>query len=157
LRPTKIQNYMDIASTVALRSHDAETKVGAILVNNKSGAIISTGYNGFIKGTNDLVLPNTRPDKYVFILHAEENLITNCARHGLAMEDSFLVCTLSPCQRCMRLMINSGITKVVAKTLYKDFPEIMKMKDVEVYCSETPEGFYDINYSPKGFSESNNA
>lgn len=140
---------MDIASTVALRSHDAETKVGAILVNNKSNAIISTGYNGFIKGTNDAVLPNTRPDKYSFILHAEENLITNCARHGIAMEDSFLVCTLSPCQRCMRLMINSGITKVIAKSLYKDFPEIMGMQDVRVVCAETSEGFYEITYHPR--------
>lgn len=139
---------MDIATTVALRSHDAQTKVGAILVNNNSGAIIATGYNGFIKGANDAVLPNTRPDKYEYILHAEMNLLTNCARHGISMDNCFLVCTLSPCKLCMRLMINSGITKVVAKALYTDFDSILKMKDVAVECDQNEFGLYEITYRP---------
>lgn len=146
MRPSKLQNYMEIAETVAKRSHDAETKVGALLVNNTSGAIIATGYNGFIKGAADDLLPNTRPDKYEYILHAEMNLLTNCARHGISMADSFLVCTLSPCKLCMRLMINSGVNFVVAKDLYRDFEEILKMKDVAVQYIRTHEGFYEIRY-----------
>ena len=137
---------MDIASTVALRSHDVETKVGALLVNNKSGAIIATGYNGFIKGTNDAILPNTRPAKYKFILHAEMNLLTNCGRHGISMDDCFLVCTMSPCTLCMRLMINSGVNLVIAKDLYRDFQEILTMEDVLVQVSKTPEDFHEIRY-----------
>lgn len=148
MRPSKLENYMDIASTVAERSHDAQTKVGAILVNNKSGAIIATGYNGFIKGANDATLPNTRPEKYEYILHAEMNLLTNCARHGISMDDCFLVSTLSPCKLCMRLMINSGITKVVAKTLYSDFESILQMKDVDVGYRKNDAGFYEITYRP---------
>lgn len=146
MRPSKLENYMDIAETVAKRSHDAETKVGALLINNKSSAIIATGYNGFIRGTIDSELPNTRPDKYNFILHAEMNLLTNCSRHGIAMEDCYLVCTLSPCQLCMRLMINSGVNFVVVKELYRDFEDILKMKDVLVHYNRTPEGFYEIRY-----------
>lgn len=146
MRPSKLQNYMEIAETVAKRSHDAETQVGALLVNNKSGAIIATGYNGFIKGANDAVLPTTRPDKYKYILHGEMNLLTNCARHGISMDNCFLVSTLSPCSLCMRLMINSGISKVIAKDLYKDFVEILNMLDVEITYSTTEEGFYEINY-----------
>lgn len=148
-RPSKFQNYMDIAETVAERSHDAETKVGALLVCNTSGAIIATGYNGFIRGANDEILPNTRPDKYEYILHAEMNLLTNCARHGISMKDCYLISTLSPCKLCMRLMINSGITKVVAKQLYRDFPEITMMKDAVVSVSKTPEDFHEITYDIK--------
>ena len=146
MRPTKLQNYMDIATTVAQRSHDAETKVGALLINNKSGAIIATGYNGFIKGAIDSMLPNTRPEKYEYILHAEMNLLTNCARHGISMDDCFLVCTLSPCKLCMRLMINSGVERVICKDLYRDFAEILNMKDVGVGVGTTPEGFHEIHY-----------
>lgn len=118
-------------------------------MNNKSSAIIATGYNGFIKGANDAVLPNTRPEKYEYILHAEMNLLTNCARHGISMDDCYLVCTLSPCKLCMRLMINSGITKVVTKALYSDFNDILKMQDVAVGCDLNDDGFYEITYTPK--------
>ena len=139
---------MEMATTVAKRSHDAETKVGAILVNEKSGAIIATGYNGFIKGANDASLPNTRPEKYEYILHAEMNLLTNCARHGISMDNCYLVSTLSPCKLCMRLMINSGITRVIAMKLYNDFEDILKMKDVKVSHELSEAGFFEILYEP---------
>lgn len=147
MRPSKAHNHMDIASTIAERSHDAETKVGAILVNNKSGAIIATGYNGFVRGANDSALPNTRPDKYEYILHAEQNLIANAARHGISMADCSLVCTLSPCKLCMRMLLNCGITKVIAKDLYKDFNDILQMKDINVECKKEEDGFFHITYT----------
>lgn len=146
MRPSKLKNFMDIAETIAERSHDAETKVGALLINNNNQAIIATGFNGFVKGTIDEELPNTRPEKYEYILHAEMNLLTNCAHHGIAMADCFLVCTLSPCKLCMRLMINSGVHTVIAKELYRDFPEILQMKDVQVTVFQNIEGFYEIRY-----------
>lgn len=147
MRPTKIKNYMDIAEVVAQRSHDAETKVGAILVNNQSGAIMSTGFNGFVRGVNDSALPNTRPQKYEFILHAEQNLISNCARHGISMENCALICTMSPCKLCMRMIVNCGITQVIAKELYKDFEDIIKMPDIKVNVEKNEDGLYCIKYA----------
>jgi dCMP deaminase len=139
---------MDVAAIVCQRSHDAETQVGAVLVNNASGAILATGFNGFVRGANDQVLPKHRPDKYEFILHAEENLIANCARHGISMENCMLVCTMSPCKHCMRLMVNCGITEVVCRELYKDFDEIMKMPDIKVAISpKDQDGLYHITYT----------
>lgn len=146
MRPTKNQNYMDIATTIAQRSHDAETKVGAVLVNNSSGAIVATGYNGFVRGADDTALPNTRPDKYEYILHAEQNLIANSARHGISMNDCSLVCTLSPCKACMRMLFNCGITKVLAKELYKDFDEVLKMKDLNVVATQEADGLWHLTY-----------
>ena len=138
---------MDIAEVAAKRSHDAETKVGAVLINNESGAVINTGCNGFVRGADDSTLPNTRPDKYPYIMHAEQNLIANCARHGISMNNCMLVCTLSPCVTCMRLMFQCGITKIVVKNLYKDFEELQKMKDIEVTKTMTnPEGYYELIY-----------
>lgn len=146
MRPTKSQNYMDLAEAVAKRSHDAETKVGAILINNTSGAIIATGYNGFVRGAPDEVLPNTRPDKYEYIVHAEQNLICNSARHGISMNNCSLVCTLSPCKLCMRMLLNCGITKVIAKELYKDFNDILQMQDIKVEVTKEEDGFFHISY-----------
>lgn len=150
MRPSKNSNLMAAAEVIAARSHDAETKVGAILINNKSGAIIATGYNGFVRGANDLVLPNTRPDKYEYILHAEQNLITNAARHGISMQDCSLICTMSPCKLCMRLLVNSGITRVIAKELYRDFNDILAMKDIKVNVTQDEEGFHHIVYVVDG-------
>lgn len=146
MRPSKLENYMDMANIVAMRSHDAETKVGAVLVNNESGAIMATGYNGFVRNANDSGLPNTRPDKYEYILHAEDNLIANCARHGISMQNCTLICTLSPCKHCMRMLFNCGITKVVAQELYKDFEDIKNMKDIQVNVAMNKEGMYELTY-----------
>lgn len=137
---------MEIAETIAKRSHDADTKVGAILIKNDSGAIVSTGFNGFVRGAPDDTLPTTRPDKYEYIVHAEMNLICNSAKEGISMNDCSLVCTLSPCKLCMRMLLNCGITKVIAKDLYKDFNDILKMQDIKVAVSQEPDGFWHITY-----------
>lgn len=146
LRPSKLQNFMDTAKVIAQRSHDAETKVGAVLINNESNAIIATGFNGFVRGAPDDILPNTRPDKYEYILHAEQNLIANCARHGISMNNSTLICTLSPCKLCMRMLLNAGIKKVVANDLYKDFNEILQMQDIKVEVQKEEDGLFHITY-----------
>jgi dCMP deaminase len=146
MRPTKEANYMDMAVVVSARSHDSETKVGAVLINNKSGAIMATGYNGYVRGAPDHILPSKRPDKYEFILHAEQNMIANCARHGISMDNCMLFCTMSPCKLCMRMMFNCGITKVVAKELYKDFNDILLMPDIRVSMEKKEDGFYHITY-----------
>ena len=147
MRPSKIENYMEVAEVVAKRSHDEETKVGAVLVNNKSGAILATGFNGFVRGACDEKLPSTRPLKYEYIIHAEQNLIANCARHGISMEDCTLVCTLSPCKLCFRLLVNCGITKAITRDLYKDFQELLNMPDVAVGMFHREDGLYEITYS----------
>jgi len=147
MRPSKIQNYMDIAEVVANRSHDDETKVGSLLINNKNGAIIATGHNGFVRGASDKNLPTTRPEKYKYIVHSECNLIANCARLGIQMEDSTLICTLTPCANCMRLLYQCGITKVIAKEKYKDFESLLEMDDINIAVSNTQEGFLCLEYS----------
>lgn len=146
-RVSKIQNFMDMVEIVANRSHDEETQVGALLIKNDSSAIIATGYNGFVRGAPDKNLPSTRPDKYEYILHAEQNLIFNCAKHGINTENTTLICTHTPCSLCMRMLFSCGITQVVAKNLYRDWQDILRMKDLVVHydhCKDT--GFYYLKY-----------
>lgn len=149
MRPSKVETYMEVCDAVKKRSHDAETQVGAVLVNNDSGAIIATGCNGFARGADEAKLPNTRPDKYQYIIHAEQNLVANCARHGISMNNCTLVCTLSPCVNCMRLIFQCGITKVIVRELYKDFDNLMKMEDIKItlVLNTQPNGLYELTYT----------
>ena len=146
MRPSKLKTYMEIAETVAKRSHDADTKVGAVLIKNDTGAIIATGFNGFVRGVHDNQLPNTRPDKYPYIVHAETNIMANCCRHGIATDNCTLICTLSPCVSCMRMLYQAGLTTVIAKTKYRDFDNILKMKDIGILETMTDEGYYKLTY-----------
>ena len=147
LRPSKIQNYMAIAETIAERSHDAETKVGSVLVRTINDTMVSTGYNGFIPGAPDDALPTTRPAKYEYIQHSELNLIANCSKNGISTEGCYVVCTMSPCVNCTRLLVSSGIRRVVSKSLYKDFNEVLSMKDLSVSYRQDEHGYYHISYN----------
>lgn len=146
MRQDKLENYIETAEVQAKMSHDEETKVGAVLINTTSGAILATGFNGFVRGAPDEILPKIRPDKYEYMLHAEENILTNCVRHGISTMDCMVVCTLSPCKRCTRLLVNAGISQVVVKALYRDFNEVQKMFDVNVRMEQV-NGLYHIYYN----------
>lgn len=148
MRPSKLSIFMKIAETVAERSHDAETHVGAVLVN-ENNAIIATGHNGFVRGGKDKKLPNTRPEKYKYMVHAEANVVAHCAREGMSMKNCTLICTHSPCVVCMRLLFQCGIKTVVVKQMYKDFEDLMKMKDIKINQESTPEGFVRLTYEVK--------
>jgi len=101
--------FLRIAGLVKERSHDQETKVGAVIVDGLN-RIISTGYNGHPPKLEGL--PTTRPDKYEFILHAEMNAILS-SRCDLTKEDATLYVTLVPCQQCSLAIITSRIKRVV--------------------------------------------
>lgn len=141
----KILVFMNIAEQIAKRSHDAETQVGAVLVKSNTNAIIATGYNGFIRNAADDKLPNTRPKKYNYIVHAEMNLIANCARHGISTDETYLVCTHSPCQTCIRMLYNCGINTIICKHLYKDFNDIVNMRDMNIAVTNNDLGFYILH------------
>lgn len=135
---------MGIAESVSQRSHDEETKVGGIFVKNDTGMIIATGHNGFVRGAPDDLLPKTRPDKYQYIVHAEENLLAHTSRNGIAIDNCTLVITLSPCQKCLRLMWQAGITEVICRDIYRDHS--IDMKDIDIKQEQTDEGFYRLKY-----------
>lgn len=143
-RPTQSTYWMGIAEAVSLKSHDAETKVGAILVKNDTGTIVATGYNGFVRGAPDDQLPNTRPEKYEYIVHAEENLLAQCAKHGVGINNCTLIITLSPCQKCLRLMFQAGITKVICRDIYRD--HCIDLKDINIEEVVLTEGYTQLTY-----------
>lgn len=115
-RPSWDEYFLNIAEAVSSRSHDAETQVGIVIVDENK-RILSTGYNGFPPGAEDHLLPNLRPDKYPFMVHAEINAIV-ASRQDL--RNSSLYSTHSPCRECAKAIVTAGIKKVIYKQSYKN-------------------------------------
>jgi len=150
MKQDKLDKLFKIAESVALNSPDAETKVGALLVNGKSLAILSTGYNGFLRNAPDNKLPNKRPEKYEYMLHAEVNLLINCARHGITTSDCILICTLTPCVTCTRLLWQAGITTLYCKDYHPMSYHLCGMQDLTVkQMFIKPHPNYYITLQPK--------
>jgi len=108
-----------------VRSPDASTRHAAVAVNKKN-QIIGTGYNGFVRGANDNTMPQERPLKYDCILHGEENLILNC---NSSLENATLFVTGFPCVKCWRLIIQSGIKKVVYGNVKSSHSQSIHLQD----------------------------
>jgi dCMP deaminase len=130
MTPKKLQTYMLTASQFAQNSPDKHTKVGSILVHKKTHSVLQMAYNGFIRGAMDQALPLDKPLKYSYLVHSEVNLICGAARHGVNTSDCLVICTLSPCINCLRVLWQSGIDTVYYRDTYKDFAENLQMKDL---------------------------
>lgn len=125
-RPDWDHYFMDIAQVVALRSNCSRRQVAAVIV--KDSRIISTGYNGTPRGIKNCFeggCPRCASDSpsgenlgECLCSHGEENAIVQAAYHGIAVKDSTLYTTYSPCLLCAKMIINAGIREVVYKERY---------------------------------------
>lgn len=109
--------YLRMATTWAELSHCTRKQVGALIV--KDGMIISDGYNGTPSGF-DNCCENEGGETYWYVLHAEANAILKVAKSTHNCEDATLYITLSPCKDCSKLIVQSGINRVVFIDAYKD-------------------------------------
>ena len=138
-------NYLHAKATaVAAASHDIHTKVGAIVLDAKTGAVLAEGYNGFVRHAPDITLPTSRPEKYDYMVHAEMNALCHAGRQGTKVDDSILYTTLSPCKLCLRLMWQAGIKDIYFKEKYKDFEECTSMLDLKVYLNQIGDFYHMV-------------
>jgi dCMP deaminase len=106
-----------MASEWAKLSYCKRRQVGAIIVKDKM--IISDGYNGTPSGFENNCEDEEGYTKW-HVLHAEANAILKVARSTQSCKEATLYITMSPCKECSKLIHQSGITRVVYKTAYKD-------------------------------------
>lgn len=109
-RPSWTDHFLSQAFFTSMRSPDSQTKCGCVIVDKETNIILGQGYNGFPRGLNDELLPNTRPDKYAWMIHAEVNAILNCCERP---EGAIAYITTRPCFNCMLMMWQSGIKEVI--------------------------------------------
>ncbi|MBK7131214.1 MAG: dCMP deaminase family protein [Crocinitomicaceae bacterium] len=109
--------YLKMALEWAKLSHCKRKQVGALIVHNNM--IISDGYNGTPSGyTNSC--EDDQGETHWYVLHAEANAILKVAKTTQSADGATLYITLSPCKECSKLIIQSGIKRVVYHNEYKD-------------------------------------
>src|SRR5574344_1808176 len=129
------KRYMRMARIWAENSYCKRRQVGALFVKDKM--IISDGYNGTPSGFEN----NCEDDNNVskpYVLHAEANAITKIARSNNSSEGATLYVTASPCIECAKLIIQSGIKRVVYGENYRimDGLELLKRAGSDVVFVE---------------------
>jgi len=148
IKQKTLDNYYKQAVVIAEQSPDEQTKVASLLINSNTKAVLGSGFNGFVRGAPDDKLPKTRPDKHLYVVHAETNMIFNSARHGVSTDGCFVFCTMSPCINCCRAMYQSGITTIFFKEKYRDFDSQLNMLDLNLNVEEVF-GYYKLTLTPK--------
>ena len=112
--------YIKVAQVCAKNSYAIKLKVGAIIV--KDNQIISDGFNGTPSGfANKCEIFNVYGELCTlpYVLHAESNAISKCAKWYSSTEGATLYVTLSPCFDCAKMIIQSGIKRVCYEELYR--------------------------------------
>ena len=130
----KDRAYMAMADDFGQLSHAVRAKVGCVIVSDK-GQIISQGYNGTPSGRDnacEYVGEDGELHTKAEVLHAESNAITKCAKWGSTTDGATMYVTLSPCLECSKLIIQSGIRRVVYKNLYRNGEGLKLLSDLGI-------------------------
>lgn len=123
--------YARMALIWAENSYCTRRKVGALVVKNNM--IISDGYNGTPTGFENVCEDENNVSK-PYVLHAEANAITKLARSSNSSEGATLYVTASPCIECAKLIIQSGIKRVIYTEKYRltDGIDLLERAGIEV-------------------------
>lgn len=142
-RPSFDATFMEMCSLVSQRTTCPRRAVGAVIA--KDNHVLTTGYNGAPKGfphpietgciREELKIPSGQYSDVCPCLHAEQNAILQAALFGVSVKDGTLYCTTQPCTQCARMVVNSGIRRVVFEQEYADMLSIglMVTGGVELY------------------------
>ncbi len=125
------KSYLEMAHVWAKNSYCKRRQVGALIVKDRM--IISDGYNGTPSGFENICEDESGSTKQ-YVLHAEANAITKVAQSNNSSKGATLYITDSPCVECSKLIIQSGIRRVVYDREYRitDGLDLLKRAGVEV-------------------------
>jgi len=123
--------YLKMAKNWSELSHCQRKKVGALIVKN--GMLISDGYNGTPSGY-DNCCENDSNETLWYTIHAEANAILKCAKWGNSCIGATMYLTHSPCKDCSKLILQSGISRVVYIEDYKDLDgvEFLRKSKIQI-------------------------
>ncbi len=125
------RRFMEMTELVATWSscYKPDRQVGAIITKDKR--ILTTGYNGAGAGIKSckergeclrqkLGIESGTRHEVCYAVHAEQNAIIQAAKLGISVDGATLYCTHQPCSICAKMIINSGIKRVIFKQGYPD-------------------------------------
>lgn len=142
-RPAWDEYFLNIADLVSTRSTCDRLFVGAVLVRDRM--ILSTGYNGSPRHTDqcDGEGHYLVDNHCVRTVHAEENTIAQAAYHGISTKNATLYTNYFPCEKCVKLLINAGVSKIAYRKMYSNLNaqfSLTMLKQAGVEIVELGEG-----------------
>jgi len=137
------KRYLQMAQIWAGNSYCIRRQVGALIV--KGRMIISDGYNGTPSGFENVCEDENNVTK-PYVLHAEANAVTKVAKSNNSSEDATLYVTTSPCMECSKLIIQSGIKRVVYCNRYHntDGLDLLKRAGIELVYIDSENDIYEV-------------
>ncbi|MDD5651921.1 MAG: cytidine/deoxycytidylate deaminase family protein [Candidatus Moranbacteria bacterium] len=135
-RPSWDEYFLNLVELVGSRGTCDRGKSGCVIVRDKR--ILTTGYVGSPVGTahcddvghemHTVVQQDGTESKHcIRTAHAEQNAIANAARFGVSLMGGTLYCHMTPCYTCAKMIINSGIGRVVCN---KDYHKGERSKEI---------------------------
>lgn len=115
-RPSWDEYFTTTSYLISQRSTCDRLHVGCIIV--KDNRIVTTGYNGFIAGTPHMGF--VRDNHEQLTIHAETNAIADAAKRGVSLNECTAYITHYPCINCCKVLIASGIKKIIYCEDYKN-------------------------------------
>ena len=126
-RPTWDEYFMKVVDAVSERATCDRGRTGCLIARDNQ--ILATGYVGSAAGDDHcddvghlyqkrLNLDGTISEHCIRTIHAEQNAICQAARRGVSIEGATLYCKLEPCPVCAKMLVNSGIKRVVCQKRY---------------------------------------
>ncbi len=123
------KRFMDIARVVGTWCTCHRHSVGSVIVKDKR--IIATGYNGAPAGVenclergeclrNKLQIASGTRAEMCYAVHSEQNAIVQASKLGIPVDGATMYVTHQPCTTCTKLIINSGIKRIVYGIEYPD-------------------------------------
>lgn len=126
--------YLNLAKEVAKASKCERKKVGTVIVD-KNGRLVSTGYNGTPKGTNNQCeCDGITTDN---VIHSEVNAILFAKQD---LEDCIMYTTMAFCLRCAAMILQSGIKTVYYIERYRDIEGVQYLLDNDIKVYTLKEG-----------------
>lgn len=136
IRPSWDEYFMEVCRSIAKRATCDRGRSGCVIARDNQ--ILVSGYVGAPKG-----LPHCDEAGHQFkkvqhedgsvtqhcvrTVHAEQNAICQAARRGISIEGATLYCRMTPCRTCAMLIINCGISRVIAERKYHDSADTVSM------------------------------
>ncbi len=128
MRPSWDEYFMNLLDVIRTRSTCLRRQVAAVIVKDKQ--IISTGYNGSPRGIRhcdevgclreQMDIPSGERHELCRGTHAEQNAIIQASLHGVSIDGADIYITCSPCVLCTKMLINSGIKRIIYRGDYPD-------------------------------------
>ncbi|MEL3906736.1 MAG: cytidine/deoxycytidylate deaminase family protein [Treponema sp.] len=136
VRPTWDEYFMEVCRAIAKRATCNRGRSGCVIARDNQ--LLVTGYVGAPRG-----LPHCDDAGHQFkkiqhedgsvsqhcvrTVHAEQNAICQAAKRGISIDGATLYCKMTPCRTCAMLIINCGITRVIAEKRYHDSADSIEM------------------------------